>query len=132
MVGLDGEKMSKSKGNLVFVSQLRDAGVDPMAIRLALLAHRYHDDWEWTDDVLRAAEDRLQRWRSATSAPSGPPAEPLLAEVRAALAGDLDAPRTLVAVDRWADHQQSSGGDDPAAPGLVRDLVDALLGVALA
>ena len=51
MVGLDGEKMSKSKGNLVFVSKLRAAGVDPMAIRLALLAHHYRDDWDWTDEV---------------------------------------------------------------------------------
>ena len=49
MVGLDGEKMSKSKGNLVFVSRLRDDGHDPMAIRLALLAHHYRADWEWTD-----------------------------------------------------------------------------------
>ena len=49
MVGLDGEKMSKSKGNLVFVSRLRASGVDPMAIRLALLAHHYRSDWEWTD-----------------------------------------------------------------------------------
>ena len=52
MVGLDGEKMSKSKGNLVLVSQLREAGVDPMAIRLALLSQHYRDDWMWTDDVL--------------------------------------------------------------------------------
>src|SRR5581483_11488455 len=47
MVGYDGEKMSKSKGNLVLVSALRDAGVDPMAIRLALLAHRHDEAWEW-------------------------------------------------------------------------------------
>ena len=50
MVGLDGEKMSKSRGNLVFVSRLREDGVDPMAIRLALLAHHYRSDWEWTPE----------------------------------------------------------------------------------
>ena len=50
MVGLNGQKMSKSKGNLVFVSRLRDDGHDPMAIRLALLAHHYRSDWDWTDD----------------------------------------------------------------------------------
>ena len=42
------EKMSKSKGNLVFVSRLLASEVDPMAIRLALLAHHYRDDWDWT------------------------------------------------------------------------------------
>jgi L-cysteine:1D-myo-inositol 2-amino-2-deoxy-alpha-D-glucopyranoside ligase len=131
MVGLDGEKMSKSKGNLVFVSQLREAGVHPMAIRLALLAHHYRDDWEWTDAGLREAQARLERWRTATSAASGPAAQGLLAEVRTALADDLDAPRALAAVDRWVEHQQAGGDDDPAAPGLVRVLVDALLGVAL-
>ena len=71
MVGLDGAKMSKSRGNLVFVSKLRESGVDPMAIRLALLAHHYRDDWEWTDEVLAAAEDRLSRWREAVRLDSG-------------------------------------------------------------
>ena len=52
MVGYDGEKMSKSKGNLVFVSALRNSDVDPMAIRLALLRHHYRSDWEWTDAEL--------------------------------------------------------------------------------
>ena len=65
MIGLDGEKMSKSRGNLVFVSRLRQSGVDPMVIRLALLAHHYREDWEWTDDDLPRAECRLARWRAA-------------------------------------------------------------------
>ena len=67
MVGYQGAKMSKSLGNLVFVSQLRAAGVDPMAIRLALLAHHYRADWEWTDAVLAQAQARLDRWRLAVS-----------------------------------------------------------------
>ncbi len=75
MVALDGEKMSKSKGNLVFVSTLRRAGVDPAAIRLALLSRHYRSDWEWTDAVLAEATDRLVRWRAAVSRPDGPPAE---------------------------------------------------------
>src|ERR1700761_6792521 len=74
MVGLDGEKMSKSLGNLVFVSRLVAGGEDPMAVRLALLAHHYHDDWEWTEAGLAAARDRLSRWRTATAAPSAPEA----------------------------------------------------------
>ncbi|MCD0481343.1 cysteine--1-D-myo-inosityl 2-amino-2-deoxy-alpha-D-glucopyranoside ligase [Streptacidiphilus sp. ASG 303] len=131
MVALDGEKMSKSRGNLVFVSRLRAAGVDPAAIRLALLAHHYRSDWEWTDAVLDEAVRRLGRWRAAVSRPDGPPAERLLAEVRAALAEDLDAPRALAAVDRWAALQEAEGGEDTGAPGLVSRTVDALLGVAL-
>ena len=131
MVALDGEKMSKSKGNLVFVSALRRAGVDPAAIRLALLAHHYRADWEWTDAVLAEAEERLARWRAAVSRPDGTPAEGVLDEVRAALADDLDAPRALRAIDAWAEAQAAGGGTDPAAPGLVSRLADALLGVAV-
>lgn len=131
MVGLDGEKMSKSKGNLVFVSQLRREGVDPAAIRLALLAHHYRADWEYTDAVLQAAKERLARWRSAVSRPDGPPAESMLEGVRVALADDLDSPAALAAVDAWAEEQATRGGTDEGAPGLVSRTVDALLGVAL-
>jgi L-cysteine:1D-myo-inositol 2-amino-2-deoxy-alpha-D-glucopyranoside ligase len=131
MVGLDGAKMSKSQGNLVFVSRLRDEGADPMAVRLALLAHHYRDDWEWTAQDLPAATDRLARWRDAVGRAAGPPADVTLADVRAALADDLDAPRALRCVDRWAAETRLGRGDDPVAPGLVGHLVDALLGVAL-
>ncbi|MER7546875.1 cysteine--1-D-myo-inosityl 2-amino-2-deoxy-alpha-D-glucopyranoside ligase [Spirillospora sp. NPDC127506] len=127
MVGLDGEKMSKSRGNLVFVSKLREAGADPMAIRLALLAHHYRADWEWTDRDLDAAAARLARWRAAAARPSGPPAAPLAAAVRGHLADDLDAPAALAAVDDWAAHD----GTDDRAPAQAAAIADALLGVAL-
>ncbi|WP_405986570.1 cysteine--1-D-myo-inosityl 2-amino-2-deoxy-alpha-D-glucopyranoside ligase [Streptomyces sp. NBC_00872] len=131
MVGLNGEKMSKSKGNLVFVSTLRHEGVDPAAIRLALLAHHYRSDWEWTDAVLQEAVERLGRWRAAVSRPDGPPSDAVVDEIREALADDLDAPAALLAVDRWAALQESVGGTDEGAPGVVSRAVDALLGVAL-
>lgn len=131
MVALHGEKMSKSKGNLVFVSALRRAGVDPAAIRLALLSHHYRADWEWTDAVLAEAETRLARWRAAVSRPDGVPADALVEEVREALARDLDAPAALAAVDRWVEAQLASDETDETAPGLVSRTVDALLGVAL-
>ncbi|MEO3765067.1 cysteine--1-D-myo-inosityl 2-amino-2-deoxy-alpha-D-glucopyranoside ligase [Streptomyces sp. B8F3] len=131
LVALDGEKMSKSKGNLVFVSQLRRDGVDPVAVRLALLAHHYRTDWEWTAHGLEQAERRLARWRDAVSRPEGPPAEGLVEEIRAALAEDLDSPAALAAVDRWAALQRAEGGTDTGAPGVVSRAVDALLGVAL-
>ncbi|MFI6286274.1 cysteine--1-D-myo-inosityl 2-amino-2-deoxy-alpha-D-glucopyranoside ligase [Streptomyces sp. NPDC051018] len=131
MVALDGEKMSKSKGNLVFVSRLRHDGVDPAAIRLALLSHHYRADWEWTDRILQDAVDRLGRWRAAVSRPDGPSADALIEEIRDALADDLDAPAALAAVDRWVAGQEAQGGTDEGAPGLVSRGVDALLGVAL-
>ena len=131
MVGLDGEKMSKSRGNLVFVSALRRDGRDPAAIRLAVLAHHYRSDWEWTDADLTAAEARLARWREATARPSGAPGDAVLDGLRRHLADDLDAPGALAVVDRWADETLTRGGSDETAPGLVARAVDALLGVRL-
>ncbi|HEX3827884.1 MAG TPA: cysteine--1-D-myo-inosityl 2-amino-2-deoxy-alpha-D-glucopyranoside ligase [Sporichthyaceae bacterium] len=131
MVAYQGEKMSKSRGNLVFVSRLRHAGVEPAAIRLALLAHHYASDWEWTDADLTQAQKRLQAWRSAVSRPDGPAATDTLAAVRAALAHDLDGPTALGAVDDWAQRARGAGGIDPGAPGVVSRAVDALLGIVL-
>jgi L-cysteine:1D-myo-inositol 2-amino-2-deoxy-alpha-D-glucopyranoside ligase len=131
MIGLDGEKMSKSKGNLVFVSRLRADGVDLMAVRLGLLSGHYREDREWTDDVLKAGELRLARWREAASATAGPSGEGLLAAVRETIADDLDTPATLAVVDAWAEAALAGAGDDPAAPALMAKTVDALLGVRL-
>ncbi|MDP9392878.1 MAG: cysteine--1-D-myo-inosityl 2-amino-2-deoxy-alpha-D-glucopyranoside ligase [Actinomycetota bacterium] len=131
MVGLHGEKMSKSKGNLVFVSALRREGLDPMAIRLALLEHHYRSDWEWTSAGPARAIARLGRWQDAVSRPAGPAPDGVLAELRACLTSDLDAPGALAAVDRWVDTQLASGGDDEGAPGVVSRAVNALLGVRL-
>jgi L-cysteine:1D-myo-inositol 2-amino-2-deoxy-alpha-D-glucopyranoside ligase len=134
MIGLDGEKMSKSRGNLVFVSRLRGEGVDPMAVRLALISEHYRADRSWTDDLLKAGERRLALWRAAATLPSGPAAAPVLAAVRSALADDLDTPLALSHVDAWAEAALSSvgsSGSDPHAPALVADTVDALLGIRL-
>jgi L-cysteine:1D-myo-inositol 2-amino-2-deoxy-alpha-D-glucopyranoside ligase len=129
MVGLDGEKMSKSKGNLVKVSVLRAQGVDPMAIRLALLAHHYRSDWMWTDSVLADAERRLATWRAAMSREGGPAAQETIDTVRARIGDDLDAPGALAAVDEWAGRALAHGGDDPGAPGVLSRAVNAILGV---
>jgi L-cysteine:1D-myo-inositol 2-amino-2-deoxy-alpha-D-glucopyranoside ligase len=131
MIGLDGEKMSKSKGNLVFVSRLRADGVDPMAVRLGLLSGHYREDREWTDDVLKAGEERLARWRAATAAPAGPSGEGLLAAVRERVADDLDSPGALAVVDAWSEAALSGVGDDETAPALMSVAVDALLGIRL-
>ena len=139
MVAYQGQKMSKSLGNLVFVSKLRDSGTDPMAIRLAILAHHYRSDWEWTPEVLMAATTRLTRWRAAVSsatgsarAPGVPAAEDVLRTVRERLAEDLDAPGALAAIDAWADAVLAAPGSVPPADArLIRDTADALLGIAL-
>jgi L-cysteine:1D-myo-inositol 2-amino-2-deoxy-alpha-D-glucopyranoside ligase len=131
MVMLDGEKMSKSRGNLVFVSRLLAAGADPMAIRLALLGHHYRDDWTWTDDLLISATDRLARWRAAVRLDAGLNADEVVVQMRAALAQDLDAPTALAAVDAWASGSTSIDGNDTEAAALVARACDALLGVRL-
>ena len=127
MVGLEGEKMSKSRGNLVFVSRLREAGVDPAALRLALVGEHYRSDREWSDDTLRTAQQRLADWRAAVRRSSGPSGSALVEGLRASLADDLDTPAAVALVDAWC----ASPGDDAAAPGAVADAVDALLGVDL-
>ncbi|MFI5735388.1 cysteine--1-D-myo-inosityl 2-amino-2-deoxy-alpha-D-glucopyranoside ligase [Kribbella sp. NPDC051587] len=127
MVGLDGEKMSKSKGNLVLVSKERLAGTDPMAIRLALLAHHYRTDWFWTAEGLTEAQARLDLWRGALGRGSGPDGAAAVDAVRAALTNDLDTVAALSAVDTWAE----SNGDDTSAPALVAQAIDALLGIKL-
>jgi L-cysteine:1D-myo-inositol 2-amino-2-deoxy-alpha-D-glucopyranoside ligase len=112
MVRLDGKKMSKSLGNLVFIGDLLEKW-DPGAVRLAVLAHHYRNPWEWTDDVMPTAAARLERWREAGDGDGG------LDGVRVALDHDLNAPLALHAVD---DAAESGHGVTRAA---------ALLGVQL-
>lgn len=131
MVGWQGHKMSKSRGNLVFVSALRHEGHDPMAIRLALLAHHYRTDWAWTPQGLQGATDRLGLWRAAVAMDAGPDAMPVIDRVRAVMGDDLRTPEALDAVDAWAMRARAGDGDDAAAPALIADLCDALLGVRL-
>jgi L-cysteine:1D-myo-inositol 2-amino-2-deoxy-alpha-D-glucopyranoside ligase len=132
MIGLDGEKMSKSKGNLVFVSRLRGDGIDPMAVRLALISAPYRSDRQWTDEVLKAGQQRLGLWREAAAAPSGPSGSALLHTVREALASDLDTPAALGAVDAWCEAALAGRAEDPTGPGVMAATVDALLGIRLA
>ena len=114
MIGLDGEKMSKSRGNLVFVSKLRGEGVDPMAIRLALLSGHYRTDRAWTADLLGAAEERLATWRRAVALDAGAPAAPVLLGLRERLADDLDSPGAIALIDAWA-ARSLAGDPDPDA-----------------
>lgn len=92
MVRMDGHKMSKSLGNLVFVSDLRKE-FDPRAIRLGIVGHHYRDAWEWNEQLMPEAAARLERWVGAGKGTAA------LADVRAALDDDLDTPRAVAAID---------------------------------
>ena len=131
MIGLDGDKMSKSKGNLVFVSRLRADQVDQMALRLALLSGHYRTDRSWTTGMLDEAQTRLARWREAAALPTGAPAHDVLRRLRAHLAEDLDTPGALAVIDAWAGETLAHPGHHTDAPALVGTAVDALLGVVL-
>ena len=128
MVAYQGTKMSKSLGNLVFVSELVKTA-DPRAIRLALMRHHYRSDWEWFDSDIDTASAMLDRLHRAAHAPAGPDPYRYADRVRAALDNDLDAPAALHALMELAD-AILEGGDDPTAPTLLREL-GALVGVEL-
>ncbi|RMB75851.1 cysteine--1-D-myo-inosityl 2-amino-2-deoxy-alpha-D-glucopyranoside ligase [Rhodococcus sp. SBT000017] len=131
MIGFDGEKMSKSRGNLVFVSKLRAENVDSGAVRLGLLAGHYRQDRPWSDEVLERAHARLALWRRAAALESAASAEDVINRLRQHLADDLDTPKALDALDAWASFAVERGGSDAGAPGAFADAVDALLGVPL-
>jgi L-cysteine:1D-myo-inositol 2-amino-2-deoxy-alpha-D-glucopyranoside ligase len=128
MVNYEGEKMSKSLGNLVFVSDLLKVA-DPRAIRLALMRHHYRSGFEWYDTDIEEGAAMLRRLRAACAAGSGPDPRPFAARVRGALDDDLNAPKAIEALDDLAS-AILSGGDDPSAPAVFRE-VAALLGLDL-
>ena len=128
MVAYEGTKMSKSLGNLVFVSELSKTA-DPRAIRLALMRHHYRTDWEWFDGDIDAAAELLDRLHAAANAASGPDPAPYAQRLRAALDNDLDAPTALAALSALADGIHH-GGSDESAPTILRELA-ALCGVEL-
>ncbi len=126
LISYQGHKMSKSRGNLVLVSRLLEAGANPSAIRLGILAHHYRSEWEWFDEDLQTAHRRLHAWREGIARVSDDPldAHEVLAQLRQALANDLDTPVMLATLDAALDR----GVDQP---GLIADAVEALLGVTL-
>ena len=129
MIGLDGEKMSKSKGNLVFVSKLIQAGTDPMVIRFALMSQHYRVDRMWTDELLLQATQRVNQIRKALASGVVAPTESVIEQIVIALSDDLDTSSALAALDEWAS-QTLDGGTGGDAQEL-STVLDALLGLAL-
>ena len=128
MVGLDGQKMSKSLGNLVLVSKLREQGVEPVAIRTVLLGQHYRTDWFWTEQLLGQAQERVARWRERIPGTGLAEATALMTRIRSRMADDLNSPAALAAIDEWAAGapQGTGEGEDVLRRGL-----DALLGLKL-
>ena len=129
MIGLDGEKMSKSKGNLVFVSKLIAAGRDPMAIRWALMKDHYRQDRMWTDELLVAAESELIALRSCLAQNDVAPTSDLIEKIVDALSDDLNTKGVISVLNTWVERTQSgdTGGDAQSLVGAL----DALLGIKL-
>jgi L-cysteine:1D-myo-inositol 2-amino-2-deoxy-alpha-D-glucopyranoside ligase len=128
MVAYEGTKMSKSLGNLVFVSELSKVA-DPRAIRLALMAHHYRDDWEWFDTDIDSASALLDQLIAAAAMSTGPDPQPYADRLRAALDDDLDGPTAREILIELAEAVKT-GGDDPTAPTVLTEL-GALCGVRL-
>jgi L-cysteine:1D-myo-inositol 2-amino-2-deoxy-alpha-D-glucopyranoside ligase len=129
MIGLDGEKMSKSKGNLVFVSRLVASGVDPMAIRWALMSDHYRSDRMWSDEVLQKAQSEIAQLREALSKSTSAPTEDLIDSIALALSDDLDTTRVLSQLNTWA--SSTLAGSHGGSSEDLRIALDALLGLKL-
>ncbi len=130
MIGLEGVKMSKSLGNLVFVHQLIHAGHEPSAIRLGIYSGHYREDRDWSDTVLNHATHRLSHWRQALHTPGTlAQAQELINTLRTHIANDLNTPAALAALDDWADTPHPR--NDTGANILIRNALDSLLGIQL-
>ena len=129
MVGLDGEKMSKSKGNLVFVSKLLAQGVDPMILRHALLSESYSEDRMWSDEALKQSEERVAKLRSALSRIECAPTDDVIKTISQNIATDLNTPVALDLLDTWA--LDTVNGDIGGSVGELSRFIDGALGLAL-
>ena len=129
MIHLDGEKMSKSKGNLVFVSKLLSQGIDPMVIRWALLSGHYQQDRSWSDELLQKSSSEISLLRSALAQSEVAETKELIQSIISDLANNLDTPAALNRLIAWAKSSQSSPKVNES--GLVSRGIDSLLGLAL-
>ena len=129
MIGLDGEKMSKSKGNLVFVSELINSGIDPMVIRWALLSGHYQSDRQWSSELLNSASLSVEKVRAAIARTEVADSNHLIQSIILDLANNLDTPSSLDRLLLWADQSEKEGNVNQS--GKVSRAIDALLGLTL-
>ncbi len=129
MIGLDGEKMSKSKGNLVFVSTLVNSGIDPMVIRFALMSQHYRQDRMWSDALLQQATGRVTNIRKALEGSNCAPTQVPIAKIIQSLSHDIDTPAAFEVLEHWA--SQTLEGATGGSIQEMRTALDALLGLGL-
>jgi L-cysteine:1D-myo-inositol 2-amino-2-deoxy-alpha-D-glucopyranoside ligase len=129
MVGLDGEKMSKSLGNLVFVSKLIAEGIDPMAIRWALMGHCYHSDLMWREELITQAQNEIESLRKALSRVDVAPTTELIQSICDLLSQNLNTPDVLNLVRVWV--SDTEAGSVGGEAGELSRALDTLLGLAL-
>lgn len=129
MVGLDGEKMSKSKGNLVLVSELLASGYDPMVIRHALMTEGYAKDRMWQIETLLRSQERVAKLRSALARIEVAPTDDVIDAIALHIANDLDTPNALQVLDQWASDSQN--GAVGGSVGELSRFIDSALGLAL-
>ena len=129
MISLNGEKMSKSKGNLVFVSKLLAQGVDPMVIRWALLKGHYQDDRNWNEELLNQSQVEVNQVRQALAQSEVCEANKLMQEVLVDLSNNLDTPSALDRLIKWSMESKVSGTVNQS--GKVSRFIDSALGLAL-
>ena len=129
MIGLDGEKMSKSKGNLVFVSKLRQEGVSPALIRIALFADRYSTDRMWSRELVDEANKLLTRLLSALSRQEVAPTFEVVQEIVNAISDDLNTPKVFDLLNTWS--LKTEEGAVGGSPGELSRALDTYLGITL-
>lgn len=129
MIGLDGEKMSKSKGNLVFVSKLRQEGVSPALIRIALFTDRYTTDRMWSRELLDDANKLLARLLSALSRQEVAPTFEVVQEIVNAISDDLNTPKVFELLNSWC--LKTEEGEVGGSPGEISRALDTYLGITL-
>ena len=129
MIGLDGEKMSKSKGNLVFVSKLLEAKVDPMIIRWALLKGHYQEDRAWSDELLKTSKLEIAQIRRSLSQNEVADSSGLIQGLIFDISNNLDTPSALKRLLDWSIKSDNNGNVNQS--GLVSRAIDSLLGLAL-
>ena len=129
MIGLDGEKMSKSLGNLVFVSKLIQAGVNPVAIRWALMGRPYRADLMWSESLLASAQNDVERLQLHLAKMEVAPTDSLIQEIIVALSNNLDTSGALESIRRWMDATEA--GETGGEAGELSRALDTLLGIAL-
>ena len=129
MIGLDGEKMSKSRGNLVFVSKLLESGLDPMIIRTALMQRHYQSDTMWTTDLVDSANAVISRIRQNLARELVAPTHDSITEIVNALSDNLDTVRVFTTIESWC--AATEAGDTGGSAGEMSRALDLYLGLTL-